>query len=668
MVEDPFKRIDDDLRVDAGCTGEIDYAEQTSWLLFLKYLDSMEDQRKLSSEIQGKKYTHILQERYRWKAWAAPKKNGKIDYNKRVTGVDLINFVNEELFPYLREFKFLASNTDTIEYKIGEIFGEVKNKIQYGKTLANVIDIIDGFQFGSNSDKHEMSQLYEEKVKRMGNAGRNGGEYYTPRPLIRTMISIVNPKIGESIYDGAVGSAGFLCEAHDYLMSQPDLSTNDLEILQKKTFYGKEKKALAYVIGIMNMILHGINTPNIIHTNTLEENIFDIQDKDRHDIVLANPPFGGGERPEIQQNFPIRSGETAYLFLQHFIKILKNGGKGAIVIKNTFLRNDDASELRKELLSSCNLHTILDCPSGMFQGSPQKTVVLFFEKGQKTKNIWYYKLNPERNLGKTNPLTDDDLIEFKELQSEFRESPNSWNVKIEDVDTIKYDLSVNNPNAETVTLIRKPLEIIDFIEKSNQELEEKLGIVKDLFENKLSDTFLNNSSEWESIPFEDSIMKIKSTKKIKKRDFKEIGEYPIISQEMEFINGYWDDEEDLLTVESAVVVFGDHTMTLKYIDFDFVRGADGLKVLKPKEFILPKFFYYQLRSVKFESLGYARHYRLLKEIEIRYPDIETQKQIIEIFDKMEEQLSILSELYENKLNSVKELLQSMLTGVFCTDE
>jgi type I restriction enzyme M protein len=169
----------------------------------------------------------------------------------------------------------------------------------------------------------------------MGNAGRNGGEYYTPRPLIRAIIKVVDPKIGETIYDGAVGSGGFLCEAFDYLKSGKKLTTRDLTTLQTRTFYGKEKKSLAYVIAIMNMILHGIEAPNIIHTNTLSENLADVQAKDQYDVVLANPPFGGKERPEVQQNFHIRTGETAFLFLQHFIRLLKAGGRAGIVIKNT---------------------------------------------------------------------------------------------------------------------------------------------------------------------------------------------------------------------------------------------------------------------------------------------------------------------------------------------
>jgi type I restriction enzyme M protein len=359
MFEQAFKSIDDVLWKDAGCTSELDYTEQSSWLLFLKYLDALEHEKAMEAELERKKYTFLLDKPYRWESWAAPKgKDGTLDHNKALVGDDLLDFVNRKLFPYLQGFKAKASGPQTLEYKIGEIFGEIKNRIQSGYNLRDVIERVDELRFGTQAEKHELSHLYEAKIKNMGNAGRNGGEYYTPRPLIRAMIQVVDPKIGERIYDGACGSAGFMCEAFDYL-SKGKLSTKDAKTLQEKTFYGKEKKSLAYVIGIMNMILHGIEAPNIVHTNTLAINLDDIQPKDRYDIVLANPPFGGKERPEVQQNFPIKTGETAFLFLQHFIRSLKPGGRAAIVIKNTFLSNTDNASvsLRKLLLESCNLHT-----------------------------------------------------------------------------------------------------------------------------------------------------------------------------------------------------------------------------------------------------------------------------------------------------------------------
>jgi type I restriction enzyme M protein len=316
----------------------------------------------------------------------------------------------------------------------------------------------------------------------MGNAGRNGGEYYTPRPLIKAIIKVVEPKIGQTIYDGAVGSAGFLCEAFAYLMESKKLTPTDVDTLQKKTFFGKEKKSLAYIIGTMNMILHGIDAPNILHTNTLGENIADFQEKDRFDIVLANPPFGGKERSEVQQNFPIKTGETAYLFLQHFMKILRAGGSAGIVIKNTFLSNSDNASIaiRKELLENHNLHTILDCPSGTFQGAGVKTVVLFFNKGEPTKKIWYYQLKPGRNMGKTNPLNEMDLEEFIELQKKFKDSDLSWSVDVSAINKETWDLSVKNPAGNQQVVHQSPIKIIAEIEALDLENQAILNRIKEL--------------------------------------------------------------------------------------------------------------------------------------------------------------------------------------------
>src|ERR1700682_1831152 len=282
MFEQALKNIDDVLRKEAGCTTELDYTEQTSWLLFLKYLDGLEQDKADEAALDGKKYSFILDKPYRWESWAAPKNaSGQIDHNKAKTGDDLRDFVSGKLFPYLHAFKQKATGPNTIEYKIGEIFGEIKNKIQSGYNLREIIDHIDELRFRSQTEKHELSHLYEAKIKNMGNAGRNGGEYYTPRPLIRAIIQVVKPKIGERIYDGACGSAGFLCEWFNSLSKRRGLTTKEATTLQTRTFYGKEKKSLAYVIAIMNMILHGIEAPNIVHTNTLSDNLADIPEKDR---------------------------------------------------------------------------------------------------------------------------------------------------------------------------------------------------------------------------------------------------------------------------------------------------------------------------------------------------------------------------------------------------
>jgi len=483
MFEQTFRNIDNVLWKDSGADSELDYVSQTSWVIFLRYLDELERTRADEAALKGESYEFLLDEDYWWSNWAMPKgPDGKLDHHKAMTGPDLVDFVDDHLFPYLAEFKQKADGPQTIEYKIGEIFSELQNKVKSGYNLRDILEYADELQFESSIEKHELSSLYETRIKNMGNAGRNGGQYYTPRPLIRAMIQITDPQIGETIYDGAAGSCGFLCESYNYLCQRMDRTTSKLKILQEETFYGKEKKNLAYVIGIMNMILHGIEAPNLIHINTLTADIRHIQEKDRYDVILTNPPFGGKERKEIQQNFDIKTGETAFLFLQHFIKSLKTGGRAAVVIKNTFLSNTDNASvsLRKHLLASCDLHTILDMPSGTFQGAGVKTVILFFKKGEPTKNVWYYQLDPGRNMGKTNPLNDNDLKEFVEFQPQKPETERSWNFHVADINEENFDLSVKNPNLPEETPLRSPAEILSEMERLDTETNAVLKSIKGL--------------------------------------------------------------------------------------------------------------------------------------------------------------------------------------------
>ena len=483
MFQQTFKNIDDILWKDSGCSTELDYAEQSSWILFLKWLDDYEKDKLIKTKLENKKFKPTLDKEFQWSTWAIVKdKDGKVDFNKTLTGPDLKKFVDDKLFPYLSSFRNSAESFDTLEYKIGEIFSELKNKLQDGYTLRDVINEVDNLKFQSNEQKHELSALYEEKIKNMGNAGRNGGEYYTPRPLIKSIIKVIDPKVGETVYDGAVGSAGFLVEAFEHMSQSKTLTTTELKNLQNKTFYGAEKKTLAYIIGIMNMILHGIESPNIIHQNTLETNIQEIQNKDRVDVVLANPPFGGKEKANIQENFPIKTGETAYLFLQHFIKKLKVGGRCGVVIKNTFLSNTDKASvaLRKQLLEECNLFTILDLPGGAFLGTGVKTVVLFFEKGKQTKKLWYYQLNVGRNMGKTNPLNESDLDNFIKLAKTQKHSDNSWSIDIEKINKETINLDVSNPNIVEKIDERTPEQIISEIEKLEKQSGNILEKIKNL--------------------------------------------------------------------------------------------------------------------------------------------------------------------------------------------
>ena len=474
QYENTFKAIDQILWKESGCSSELDYLEQKSWLLFLKYLDDLESEREDEAELEGKQYKRIITGFNRWSQWAAPKTtDGKIDVINAMTGNDLVEFVDNKLFPFLKSLKATAANTNSLEFKIGEIFDELHNKIKSGFNLREVINMIDELHFESADDKHEMTVLYESNIQRMGNAGRNGGEYYTPRPLIRSIVKVVDPQIGETVYDPACGSAGFLCEAFNYMEGKIG-STTDNDILQHSTFYGIEKKPLPYIIATMNMIFHGVSAPNIIKANTLAINLTQIQEKDRKNVILANPPFGGNERGEVLQNFEIRSSETAYMFMQHFVKMLKANGRAGIVIKNTFLSNGDAAAIRKMLLETCNLHTILDLPSGVFTGAGVKTVVLFFTKGKPTEKVWYYQI--DKHFTKTSPMTEKDLEEFLALQKTQAESEHSW---LLDVSTLgdDCDLSVKNPNKVEEVDERTPEEILDSIfalESENMDIISEL--------------------------------------------------------------------------------------------------------------------------------------------------------------------------------------------------
>lgn len=478
-LENSFKRIDNELWTDGGANNPGDYITQISWVLFLKYLEDLENRRKTDAELNNSKYTPIIKDEFRWHSWAMPKtKDGKKDITAALTGKDLLDKVNGELFPYLRAFKNTTEDTKTIAYKIGEIFSEIDCKIQNGNTLRAVLDTIDELQFKTQDQLDDLSHLFEDRLKLLGGAGRSG-EYYTPRPLIKTMIKALDLVPGKTIYDGAAGTAGFLTESFDFIKAK-DLSVKELKFLKEATFTGKNKMAQPYLLGTMNMILHGIEAPNMIHTNTLTEDTADIQEKDRFDYILANPPFGGKEKPEVQRNFPVKTGATELLFLQHFMKRLRAGGKAAIVIKNTFLSNTDnaTTSVRKELLETCDLQAILDLPSGAFTANSStgvKTVILFFEKGKSTKKTWFYQLDAGRSLGKTDPLNEKDFAEFLKLYKKKEDSSVSWSISISDIDTKTYDLSVKNPNVPEEILLRTPKEIIRSLHQLDKEAEKILS-------------------------------------------------------------------------------------------------------------------------------------------------------------------------------------------------
>ena len=657
QYESTFNAIDNILRNEAGCSTELDYIEQTSWLLFLKYLDDLEAEREMNAMMAGKEYKRIITGFMRWTQWAAPKKaDGSPDDINCMTGPDLQQFVDTKLFPALRKFQETASSANTLEYKIGEIFAELRNKITSGYNLREIINLIDSLHFQSAEDKHEMTVLYESKIARMGNAGRNGGEYYTPRPLIRTIVKVVNPRIGETVYDPACGSAGFLCEAFAYMQQQVK-STKDASVLQENTFFGKEKKPLPYIIATMNMIFHGVAAPNIIRGNTLAENLSQVQERDRKDVILANPPFGGSERGEVLQNFDLRTSETAYMFMQHFIKMMRTGGRAGIVIKNTFLSNGDAAALRKMLMDQCNLHTILDLPSGVFQGAGVKTVVLFFDKGKPTDKIWYYQLNPGRNLGKTNALNEDDLAEFVELQRTKADSENSWSIDRASLGE-DCDLSVKNPNRVEEKDERSSKEILESLVGQLENAYKQFQVeVKEVFKPKEGWTY-KKLGEVCNIDF--------GTRVVRSRDAGSI--YPVYG------GGGATFKMDIFNREDCMVIsrFGMSEQCTRFVKGKFFLNDSGLTLSMKEECMIQPFMDWEILSLNNTRYSLGRgaaqknlDTKALADVIISYPtSLSQQRAIVARLDSAFAQIDLLKIKLQRTLAECDALKQAMLREVF----
>ena len=485
-MESKINRITDILRRDDGISGAMHYTEQISWVLFLKFLADLEESKAEDAELDGEIYTYIIDEKYRWQNWAVLKVDGKKDIINSKSGDDLLDFVNKELFPYLKGFKSITENPKSIKYKIGAIFEFLDNRIANGHTLREVLDIIDEMDFHNQSDLFQLSLIYEKLLKDMGSDGGNSGEFYTPRPLIKVITDVVNPQIGQSIYDPAVGSCGFLIEAYNHIRytdvqnnKQRDLSTDQLKFLNEDTFFGNEKTPLSYVMGVMNMILHGVESPNISKSNTLTKDIRGLEEKDRFDCILANPPFGGKEKEQIQQNFPIKSNATELLFLQHMMNHLKLGGKCGVVIPEgvLFQTNNAFQSVKKDLLERFNVHTILSLPSGVFLPySAVKTNVVFFDRVGSTNDIYYYEVNPAFKLTKNKPINIDHFAEFLDSWESRKITPNSWIVNVNDIKD--FDISAKNPNKNDAIEHKSPIELVENIKLNNAEINDLMDEIE----------------------------------------------------------------------------------------------------------------------------------------------------------------------------------------------
>ncbi|TBR81743.1 SAM-dependent DNA methyltransferase [Campylobacter novaezeelandiae] len=494
-MQNKINKITDILRRDDGISGAMHYSEQISWILFLKFLDDYEEELKLEAILDAKNYKSILEEKFSWKAWAAPKTNeGKLDVKNALSGSDLLSFVNNELFPYLKSFKD-NENFKSIEYKIGGIFEFIDNRIANGHTLREVINLVDELSFSKESDVFALGEVYEKLLKDMGSDGGNSGEFYTPRPLIKAIVEVINPKAKERIYDPACGSCGFLVESFLHILyedrtknKKANLSVEELEFLQNEALFGKEKTPLSYAMGVMNMILHEVKSPNIIKTNTLNKKITDITQSERYEVILANPPFGGKEKEQIQNNFPVKSNATELLFLQHILKSLNNNGRCAIIVpEGVLFQNSNAFiSVKKDLLENFNLECVLSLPSGVFLPySAVKTNVLFFSKGKSCicsddDKVYYYELIPPFKLTKNKPLEYAHFKEFLKCYKERKITANSWLVSKKEFEERNYDLSAKNPNLKEEKILRTSEEILNSLEENLKTQQEYLNELKSI--------------------------------------------------------------------------------------------------------------------------------------------------------------------------------------------
>jgi len=481
-----IKSCRDIMRKDKGLNGDLDRLPMLTWIMFLKFLDDMEKIREAEAKLKGDRYIPAIEPPYRWRDWAA-KEDG-------ITGDELIAFINNDeairpdgtrgpgLFAYLRSLR--GDNGGDRRDVIATVFRGTINRMINGYLLRDVINKINTINFTSSEEIHTLSHLYESMLKEMRDAAGDSGEFYTPRPVIKFIVEVVDPKLGEKILDPAAGTGGFLVEAFEHLKKQCK-TTEDYEILQKHSIYGGEAKPLPYLLCQMNLLLHGLEYPQIDPGNSLRFPLREIGDKDRVDVIMTNPPFGGEEEPGILSNFPEdkRTAETALLFLQLIMRKLKRpiggekGGRCGMVVPNGTLFGDGvAARIKKELLEEFNLHTIVRLPKGVFAPYTDiETNLLFFERGGPTKEIWYYELPlPEgrKQYTKTKPLKFEEFKPVIEWWHNREENEHAWKVPVEEVIKNNYNLDIKNPNKAKAEEHRPPEEIVaSIIEKEKRILE-----------------------------------------------------------------------------------------------------------------------------------------------------------------------------------------------------
>src|SRR3990172_7401823 len=451
-IASKLKTIENKLRKDDNLSGQIDYNEQVAWLLFLKSLDLLEEKRQKKAKFSDKKYEPILDERYRWSNWL----------HKDMTAEERLAFIKNDLLPYVRKI-----DTTPERELVASVFQEIPTKFMKSPyAFAEVLALVDELDFHGLEDSKIVTQFYEESLQKMGSQGRQaGGEFYTPRPIIRLILKIIDPKISETILDPFMGSGGFLVEAFQYLKIK-NPTAREYEKLQSGAIMGQEKKPVPFLLGVMNCILHDLYGAKLTRGNAFAKNIRQIEPSERVDIVLTNPPFGGEEETTLLENFPYPTSETQVLAVQYILRRLKPGGRCGMVVDEGFLSriNEKAFvNTKKELLEENNLFAVVSLPQGVFTGvgTGVKTNLMFFERGKPTKDVWYYEVTGKFTKGK--PIKDSDTEDCRRKYQKREVSENSWLVKAENLKD--YDLTAKNPNRSPDPTHKPPAELVREVEE-----------------------------------------------------------------------------------------------------------------------------------------------------------------------------------------------------------
>jgi len=479
-----IKSARDLMRKDAGLNTDVDRIPQLAWMLFLKCFDDFEKKRSALD----KKYKLAIPQGYTWSDWAK---------NKKLTGDDLIKFVNDDLFPKLAG---LVGGTGFEQRDIiSAIFRDLNNRVLSGYVLRQIIDIIDQVDFVSSDEIHTMAKLYEDMLVEMRDAAGSNGEFYTPRPVIRFMVEQVKPdlKKSETVLDPACGTGGFLIESLDY-MKKDEKSKSDYEKLRYHTLFGTDKKPMPYLLCMMNLLLHEVDKPNVVRGNPLARPFREISEREQYDVIVTNPPFGGEEEAGLSANLPIgmQTSDTALSFLLFILLSLKEKGRCAIILPNgPLFAGGVAAKIKEKLLSEFNLHTIIRLPETVFE--PYTTVatnILFFDNGKPTKEIWYYSMKVDERLRgvtraknpkytKSNPIIYEDFSDIISWMKKKTDNDNAWKVSIDDIKD--FNLDIKNPNDKEEVIDLSPHELIDTILKDEEKTLQLLREVKELIKKEI---------------------------------------------------------------------------------------------------------------------------------------------------------------------------------------